>query len=345
MPFENLINLEIKAFFFNATTDYLPYYKYFDITVEKEATALNLLEKVKDLNPNFSFPDRNIIFKVNGLITNAQTPVSTLVEEFGTNLSIEPANSYRSNNGLIINDDDFMQSFELLAPYASDADKAYYESLYDVHYASESSLYNRQYIGDAILILAHKMISEGNENKEAILNAISETFNGIRACEYENNILNGTDYTESINELKGMTELKDTMSLCNKILFRKRKHDVTAEMLESANVALYVGNKDDVSSTKTFIAENSAGFVEFEKSNKLAGQTLLETNLEMTHLKAGTMLLDAYDSGAEILVCQNEADTQIFQNAIGHCEKVMGREIGLKIISLETFKSLCAVSA
>ncbi|HHD75378.1 MAG TPA: hypothetical protein ENK95_00980 [Campylobacterales bacterium] len=343
MPFENLINLNIKAFFFNAMTDYLPYYKYFDITVEKEATTLSLLDKVKDLNPNFSFPNRNIILKVNGLITKADTPVKVLVENFGTELTIEPASTYRSNNGLIINDDDFMESFELLAPYANEEEKAFYESLYDVHYASESSHYNRQYIGDAILILAHKMISEGNENREAILHAISETFNGIRTCEYENNILNGTDYTKTINTLKEMVQSKDTMSLCNKILFRKRKHDVSSEMLENAKVALYVGTKEDVTSTKALIAQNSAGFVEFKKSTKLAGQTLIETNLEMTHLKAGTMLLNAYDSGAEILVCHNEADSKIFQNAIGHCERVMGREIGLKIISLHTLKELCSV--
>lgn len=286
MPFENLINLEIKAFFFNATTDYLPYYKYFDIHVEKEATTLTVLDQIKSLNPNFSFPNRKVILKVNGLITNAQTPVSVLVERFGTNLSIEPANSYRSNNGLIINDDDFMESFELLAPYANEEDKAFYESLYDVHYASESSLYNRQYIGDAILVLADKMIQDGNEHQEAILNAISDSFNGLRACEYENNILNGTDYTQSIQSLKEKVTLKDTLSLCNKILFRKRKHDVSAEMLETAKVALYVGNKEDVSATKTLIAQNSAGLVEFEKSSKLAGQTLLESNLEMAHLKA-----------------------------------------------------------
>lgn len=346
MPFQNLINLHIKAFFFNARTDYLPYYKYFDISVEKDATALSILDKVKMLNPNFSFPNENVIFKVNGLVTTGDTLVSTLVENFGTELSIEPANSYRSNNGLIINDDDFMESFSLLAPYASEEDRAYYDSLYALHYASESSHYNRQYIGDAVLILAHKMISEGNEHKEAILEAISEKFDGLRCCEYENNLLNGTDHTQTINELKEMVELHDTISIYNKILFRKRKHNVSAEELKEVKVALYVGNTSkDVTSTKVRIEQNSAGLVEFEKSTKLAGQTLMNTYLEMAHQKAGTMLLNAYDSGADILVCHYDADCTFFQNIIGHCEKVMGREIGLKIISWDTFDSLSTTVA
>jgi len=345
MPFENLIHLQIKAFFFNAMTDYLPYYKYFDIAVEKEATTLAILDKIKNANPNFSFPNRNIILKVNGLVTTADTPVSTLVENFGNELTIEPATSYRSNNGLILNDDDFMESFALLAPYASEEDRAYYQSLYPVHYASETSNYNRQYIGDAILVLAHKMIANGNESKEAILEAISEKFNGLRCCEYENNILNGTDYTQTINELKEMVELQDSISIYNKILSRKRKHDVSAEMIQSSKVALYVGNNQDVTSTEVLIAQKSAGFVAFEKSTKLAGQTLMNTYLEMAHQKAGTMLLDAYDSGADILVCHNEDESKIFQGSIGHCEKVMGREIGLKIISLDTFNSLCTTVA
>jgi succinate dehydrogenase/fumarate reductase-like Fe-S protein len=345
MPFENLINLQIKAFFFNAMTDYLPYYKNFDITVEKEATTLAILDKIKNANPNFSFPNRNIILKVNGFVTTADTSVNTLVEHFGNELTVEPATSYRSNNGLILNDDDFMQSFELLAPYATEEDKAYYETLYAVHYASETSNYNCQYIGDAILVLAHKMITAGNENKEAILEAISDNFNGLRSCEYENNILNGTDYTQTINALKEMVELQDNISIYNKILSRKRKHEVSEEMLQNSKVALYVGNTQNVGSTEALIAQNSAGFIAFEKSTKLAGQTLLNTYLEMAHQKAGTMLLNAYDSGADILVCQTEEDSKIFQGAIGHCEKVMGREIGLKIISLDTFNSLCTVTA
>lgn len=345
MPFENILNLDIRAFFFNATTDYLPYYKNFTVNVPKEATLLKVLYAIKTQNPDFSFPNKNIILKVNGLVTTSQTSIKEVIEAMGTELQIDPASTYRSNNGLILNDDDFMEHFELLAPYASEEDKAYYESLYTVHYASETSQYNRQYIGDAILLLASKMMNDGNENIKAILAAISDEHNGIRCCEYENNILNGEDHAKSIAQLKGMLTLKDSVSFFDKCTFRKREHDLTREALTNANVALYVGSKeDDLDEVRNLIKNNAAAYVTFERSTKLAGQTLMETHFQLAHTKAGTMLLDALDSGADVLVC-TKRDVNIFQEALPACERIMGREIRLKIISVHTLKALCATTA
>jgi len=345
MPFSNIINLHVRAFFFNAVTDYLPYYKNFEIAVSKDATLLDVLSKVKAKNPDFSFPNKNVILKVNDKVTTAETSISTVVELMGSELKIEPASTYHSNNGLILNDNDFMENFELLAPYASEEDKAYYESLYTVYYASETNKYNRQFIGDAILILAHKMIAEGNEHKEEILRAISDEFNGIRCCEYENNILNGKDYTETISNLKKMLTLKDTASCFDKFTCGKKDHSIDPETLATSNVALYVGlNQDNLKADIRLIKENATSYVKFEKSTKLAGQTLMDTHFEIAHQKAGQMLLDALDSGADVLVC-TKGDVSIFQKAINSCEKVMGRDIKLKIISLHTLKELCKVEA
>jgi len=343
MPFSNIINLQVRAFFFNATTDYLPYYKNFEIATTKESTLTDILNKIKAKNPDFSFPNKNVILKVNDKVTTADTSITTVVELLGTELKIEPASTYHAINGLILNDDDFMNHFELLAPYASEEDKAYYESLYAVHYASETNNYNRQFIGDAILLLAHKMISEGNEYKEEILEAISDEFDGIRCCEYENNLLNGEDHSEKISDLKKMLTLKDTASYFDKFTCGKKEHTVDHETLSTSNVALYTGsNNDDFSAIKTLIKENATSYVNFERSTKLAGQTLMDTHFEIAHKKAGQMMLDALDSGVDILVC-GEKDTEIFQKAIKACEKVVGRDIELKIISQKRLKELCSV--
>ncbi len=346
MPFENILNLQIRAFFFNSATDYLPYYKNFDITIDRGATLLDIMHKVKTLNPNFSFPNENIILKVNDKITTAETLVEDIIESMGNELQIDPANSYRSINGLILNDDDFMESFELLAPYATNEDRELYKKLYTLHYASETSLYNRQYIGDAILVLASKMIADGNEHKEKILEAISDEFNGIRCCEYENNIFKGVDYSEIIANLKNMINLKDTISKCDTISFKKKEHNV--ETVEGSNIALYVGDKNShkiIEQTQELIEGIGAKFIEFKLSTKLAGQTLMNTNFEMAHIKAGTMLLEALDSGADILVCAKDDDVTTFQKAIVHAERIMGRDIELKIISMNSLEELCELVA
>lgn len=345
MPFSNMIQLQIRAYFFNASTDYLPYYKNFEITVQQDATLLNVLDQIKAKNPDFSFPNKNVILKVNEKVTVAETLVKDVVEAMGTELQIDPALTYRSNNGLILNDDDFMEQFKLLAPYASEEDKAYYESLYTTHYASETTQYNKEYIGDAILILASKMIREGSEDKEAILNAINDEFNGIRCCEYENNVFNGEDYGQQILELKKMITLKDTASCFDKFTCGKKEHDLDAETLATSNVALYVGSQnDELDAIRELIGENAHAYVAFNRSHKLAGQTLMDTHFEIAHQKAGAMLLDALDSGADVLVC-TQKDTNIFQKALPSCERVMGRDIKLKIISIDTLKGLCSIEA
>ena len=346
MPFDNILNLQIRAFFFNSATDYLPYYKNFSIAIDKGATLLDVLNRIKIQNPDFSFPNSNIILKVNNQVTTAQTLVTKIVDAMGTELQIDPATSYRSNNGLILNDNDFMESFELLAPYASQEDKAYYETLYALHYASETSNYNRQYIGDAILLLADRMINNGSEHKKAILEAISDEFDGIRCCEYENNIFKGKDYSTIINRLKNMIDLKESTLNYEKILFKKKEKNHKVNSIESQNIALYVRDKNSNDlrvKTKEKIENTGGNFIAFDMSTKLAGQTLMETNFEMAHTKAGKMLLDALDSGADILVCAKDTDLNIFKEAIVPCERVVGRDIELKIISMSELEELCAV--
>jgi len=51
-------------------------------------------------------------------------------------------------------------------------DLMFYLKLYGVHYASETFSYNKEYMGDAIMILARKMLKDGNPHKKEIIDAI-----------------------------------------------------------------------------------------------------------------------------------------------------------------------------
>jgi len=352
--------LELRAFFFNAKTDYLPYYKNFNIKVDAEATAKDLLAKIQEKNENFSYSKQKLVFKINGLVVDAKQSVSELVERFGTSLLIDPVNSYRSNDGLKINDDDFMQSFELLAPYASESDLKYYKTLYALHYASETENFDREYIGDAVLVLAHKMISEGSEHTEAILEAITSVHSGLLDCEYENNLFNAEDHTAAINELKAMVKPEKTPSFMEKLAarFSKKveekvqapvsKKAETIENLENKQIAYYLG----LSTQKTkviqqMIASIGANEVSFSRTRKLSGLSILEDNKTLAFKKAGTTLLDAYDSGAEVLVVEDLDVLDMFKKNFSDIEKIIGRKIiGLELISVEDFiTQACSIEA
>lgn len=341
--------LTIKAFFFNAKTDYLPYYKHFNINVEDNATAKDLLALIQAENENFSYPKQKLLMKINGLVVDARQSVSVIVERFGTDLQIDPVNSYRSNDGLKINDSDFMQSYALLEPYATEADLKYYKTLYALHYASETENFDRTYIGDAILVLAHKMITEGSEHEEAILEAITSAYSGLFDCEYENNLFNGEDHTETIAALKALAKPEEGPSLCSRIIARFSKKEeekapapvernpIVIEDLEEKRVAHYYGLASHEAMHKR-IAELGMKGIHFPRANKLSGLTILEDNKKLALTKAGTTLLDAYDAGAEVLVVEDVAVLDMFSENFSDIEKVVGRKmIGLELMSTEDF--------
>ena len=344
--------LQIKAFFFNAKTDYLPYYKNFTISLAPSATAKDILIAIKEQNENFAYPELNLVFKINDLVVEEDTLLSNIVEKLGTLLKIDPVNSYRSNNGLIINNDDFMKSYELLAPYATESDKKYYKTLYALHYASETENFEREYIGDAVLVLAHKMIIEGNEHKTEILNAITSAHSGLLDCEYENNLFVPQYHTAAITALKDMVKNDDNEhpSLLDMIkdhfgkkgdtpvVKKKTKREsTTIDNLEEKQIAYYAGNNNNTPMNK-FLEESDIATVHFSRTHKLSGLSIVEDNKTLAFKKAGTTLLEAFDAGAEVLVIEDNDTYDMMLNNFSAIENTIGRKmIGFELITAEDF--------
>lgn len=346
MLFENKLELNARAFFFNAKTDYLPYYKNFSLTIDRGMKLKEILGMIKEQNRDFSYPDKDLLFRVNNLIVTGEEELSAVVDRLGTELTIEPALKYRSDNGLILNNKDFMHQFRyILGHYSVKKDLAYYLTLYPLHYASETFNYNHEYIGDAILLLAHKMIADGNEHKKEILTAISDEFNGISCCEYENMLFADVDHSKAIAELKEMIGVKREKTLIEKIsdLTLCKKERATLDSIDGQTVAIYAGDKLSdklIEEAKSSIENSNAKVVEFSMSTKLAGQTLVDSNFEIAYRKAGTMMLDALDSGADVLVCLKDEDLKIFKSILVDAERAMGRDIEITLISVVELQEL-----
>ena len=342
------MKLQIRAFFFNAQTDYLPYYKIFTVTMDEDAKAKDLLAAIKEQNDMFEFPKQKLIFKINGLVVTANEKMTDVVESLGTELQVDPVNSYRSNNGLRFNDNDFMRSYALLEPYCNEDDLKYFKSLYALHYASETSSFKRDYIGDAVLLLAHRLIENGSEYKTQILRAISEADSGLFDCEYENNLFTGEDHTETISVLKTMVKGKDdTMPSIFEILFSKitgtgksatkekqpqKRLTQAIDSIEGKNVAYYSGGDVINSTISEDIQKAGAKVINFDRCTKLSGVSILGDSRSLALQKAGATLLDAFDSGADVLIVENEADFDMFSQNLKAIESMMGRDINLKII-------------
>ncbi|SFZ97378.1 hypothetical protein MNB_SV-5-1697 [hydrothermal vent metagenome] len=335
--------LEVRAFFFNMETDYLPYYKNFSITLNSEDPVEKILASIKEQNENFAYPEEKLIFKINDLVVEGSQDVGSVVAKLGTTLQIDPVLSYRSNHCLIINDDDFMEKFELLSAYASEEDKKYFESMYALHYASESYKFTHDYVGDAILLLAHKMIKDGSEHKEEILRAISDEHEGMAACEYENNLFNAEYHTKEIEELNEMVTYKSTLGIlekCSQTMSKKALYSFDKDNIEGVNVSCYAGDSSLLEEIHEKIEKNGGNVLNFQRETKLAGTSIVDRQKNLAFLKAATTLLNALDTGAELLVVAKRKDYEMFTENFASIQKRIGREIPLPIISYKDFSAL-----
>ena len=122
----------LKTFRFNTETDYLPYYKHYEMEVGKDELILDLLNRIKwEHDGSFSYRRscRHGIcgacaIKVNGRATLAcKQNALELVELFGDELVIEPSSKKRAIKDMIIDKSDFWEKHAAIKPYVvSDVD-------------------------------------------------------------------------------------------------------------------------------------------------------------------------------------------------------------------------------
>jgi len=116
----------IKAFRFNAKTDYLPYYKQYEMEVGKDELILDLLNRIKwEHDGSFSYRRscRHGIcgacgIKVNGKpVLACKQNASELLDMFDDDLTFEPQSQKRAVKDMIVDKGDFWQKYNKVEPY------------------------------------------------------------------------------------------------------------------------------------------------------------------------------------------------------------------------------------
>lgn len=172
--------LELSVFRFNAKTDVLRYYKNHVLKIDRSKTLNDLLALVVEEDLSFGYPkDEYAAIKINDKALFLTTTIDDIVNDFGKELVLEPLNTKRSVHDLIINDDDFNASFDLLAPYVDSSDKEIFKSYIPYHYASSAVNLVEGFQGDALFVFAYDMIQKYPARKKDILTVIANEETGI----------------------------------------------------------------------------------------------------------------------------------------------------------------------
>lgn len=202
----------IKAFRFNAETDYLPSYKTYVMEVGKDELILDLMNRIKwEHDGSFSYRRscRHGIcgacaIKVNGRATLAcKQNAIELVDLFGDELVLEPSSTKRAIKDMIIDKSDFWEKHAAVKPYVvADVDPrpeaetkqsiTEFNNFLDsdlciqcgaCHYSCPALEANSDFLGPAAFAAAYRFSVDTRDNAaEERLKITAESSTGVWDC-------------------------------------------------------------------------------------------------------------------------------------------------------------------
>lgn len=341
------MKLEVSLFKFDYKSDYLPYYKKYHLKIENEITLLDLLNSINE-KENFSYESfDSFLVKVNNIFTSCEVNLMELVNKVGNEITIEPISTKRCMNDLIINEDDFYSKLSLLEKFISKTDIKRYEDYKIYYYASNTLNFEKDYIGDAILLLANDLINENSKNKEEILNIIKTCEFGIQYhTSLENRVFNIDKNIEKI-----ILNLKNLLSMDkeeNKQNFKINKknsisiQEASSEIIENSFNEFNISYYSNSNCILNYLNKLEAKIIHIENSSIDLAKNSFHINKEFTFKLASTVLLEAFDKGADFIVVDNLNDFYIFDFNRKELNKIARREVNIPVLHINELKNLAA---
>jgi len=373
------IKLDTSTFLFNADRDYLPDFKRHTISIDDALKVKDLLLEVQNRENFFDFRKTNTMLQINGVSIKGSLTISKAVELFGSSWILEPISTFRASKDLIIDDADFYAKHTVLEAFGDEEDFKYYKTLIRDYYASGTLQYNQNYLGDSMFIYAHHLIEKYPAKKAEILAAI-DTPDGIGLYEKECNLYPYHDNAKKIYELvvqlpvgalqeevDGLLEKMDYYDkaealLCEKFSAQKDEDcaletitdNIGLEKIASEvkhpfsdfQVAFYAGDFEcqdvaDVKAEARKVLESlGAKVVDFGLAARGDGFDIVASDKDIAFKKAGAVIFDAIDSGAEIIVVDSKESHFMMDQHKRECEKAIGRDIRVPVLNISQMVAL-----
>jgi heterodisulfide reductase subunit B len=231
-------------------------------------------------------------------------------------------------------------------------------------------------MGDSMFIYADHLINKYPAKKVAILEAIDGA-NGIGEYEKECNLYPYNDHAEKIYALEaqlpyylkeGFTDKdmayydKAEDALCSKFTVSKDEDcaletivdnitlaKITPEVkhpFSDFKVAFYAGDfaccdiAEVKQNAKEVLEAIGAQVVDFAASTKGDGFDIVGAERSIAYKKAGAIIFDAFDSGAEILVVDSKETHYMIDKCKKEVERAVGRDIRLPVLNISQIVGL-----
>jgi hypothetical protein len=344
--------IRVELFRFDSKTDYLPYYTKHTLSYSENDTVNDLLDKMNEVEA-FGY-SANCNLKFNELYINAKENVAEMVARCGDEIQINPISEFRSQKDLIIDRSDFIQKMSLIEKYlGAEENIAYRKSTELAYYASNTLNYNRDYIGDHVLLIAADLIEKDFSLRNEIISLLVNEENGLwYHTSIENRVLDKR-YEAKIQKViylalestKPKSKIaKKLASFCEKKSIKNFEETATAsasnviQSFDGFNIAAYHGVEE--SPLKELIDVSNASYVKIPSAREDLGSHSVLIDDKFSFMIAGDILMQAKDNNADFVLVKNATTKEFFDANQGKMEKLIGRELGLSVISQDQFIQL-----
>jgi succinate dehydrogenase/fumarate reductase-like Fe-S protein len=344
--------LFVELFRFNEQTDYLPYYQKHTLEYSENDTVNDLLDRMNKIEA-FGY-DENCNLKVNDLYINASEDVAKIVERCGNEIQINPISEFRVKKDMQIDRSDFVEKLSLIDDYiGAEQNIAYRKSTELAYYASNTLNYNRDYIGDHVLIIAADIIEKRFELRNEIIEKLISEENGLWYHTSLENRMLCDEQEKKIQKLIYLAQehIKPRSKISKRIASLCAKKSVqdfesassvslssVSQSFSGFNIAAYHGVQ--ASQLEELIAKSNASYVDIpSKNDDLASHSVLMDE-NFSYKIAGDILMQAKDNNADFVLVKNEATKNFLDKNQPKIEKIAGRELGVSIVSQDQFVQL-----
>lgn len=312
--------LEVRVFKFNAKNDVLGYLKPHFYLNYDFSTLAQLLSDMQDSDPYLGLGDVKYV-KVNGVVCDINASLPLLVNKFHNDLRITPLSEYESKNDLEYTPSAFLRVYDdLFARLCDESDKASYILLEPYFYASPVREFVPDFIGDSAIIFAKNMAIKYPERKAEFLSVISGR-NGVWcAIGLDKFMLNGAELAdEAVSWAKSNLQKPHlSRSIPHFEMENALAKDISLSDRFCEFDAVYYGKEHQIKGLNLF---------DIESADLPSGFDYLGLNDELAIGLASKILFEAFDSGADFLLVDNDKDFYMFDTLSRECEKHMNRKI------------------
>lgn len=342
------MKLELSLFRFDHKSDYLPYYTKHFLKINDEKNLLDIFKTINEDHP-FGFHDcEYYTVAINGVYTHLNITIDEIKSTFGNEITVEPMSIRRAHTDLLIDETDFNERFELLSEFASlnllasYKDKEIvdaYNSYKIFHYASNTLNYEKNYIGDAVLLLAYDLIQKFPKEEKKILSVIKEHEVGIEYhTSLSNRIYNIDDSIEhKIQILKNAlinTKEVQNFRINNTYVMNFGEFEIPTEIkhdFKEFNLAYY-GGLNPCEETQNLLDALRAKKLNLKSMKSDLALDTFHVNPDLTYKLASTVMLDAFDQNADLLIVDSEEVFYLFDYNRKELSRVCGRDINIPVI-------------